>query len=443
MQGVLPAADASEVTRFMQAWDLPLDSAHSLIRRARMGEREAFMALVRRHQDRVFLLAWLLLPEEATAVDAAAEGFARAEAALRRRAAPGPMFPLVARELVRVIRERRRRPLAGGPAVSARFAGTAPEVATSALAVLRSLETDEAAALALRYVLGASGADLMLTLGWRRREVARRMARAEARFRAAMQERAPGRRPSGEPADEHDARRALASLAAAAPPAPAHLAAHVERRIEAPARGPFRPPYALAIAVGVVAAMAMGFGIGVGLLAASEPVREWLRVGPSEAPAAPLPSPTPVSTPTPVPVSGFARPVTLAEARQLVSFPLMFPEGWPGPDAVYVWEPEPGNPVVILSYLDGGFDLYEGPLADTFDQTPVELARADVNGAPARWLQGGAIVLHYVDASGRAVVERKRIVERNTLVWERAGVTLRIETSRALPFAVAIARAVR
>ncbi len=419
-----------------------MDVERRLARRASLGDREALLALVRRHQDRVFRLAWLLLEDEAAASEAAAEAFARVGEWLRRGAARGPFVPLVARALVRVVRDERRRP-PRRPA-SARFVGSGREAAAGVLAALRSLETVDAAALSLRYVLGASDADLMLALSWGRRELERRLTRAEGQLRRAMQERASVRRAPGEPPEEGDVREALSLLAAEAPAAPTHLVSRVERRMERPARGRFQPPRAMTVGLGVVAILAAGFGIAVGLLAASGAAREWLRVGPSEEPAvSPTLPPTPVPTPTPLAVRGFARPVTLAEARRLAAFPLMFPQGWPGPDAVYVWEPQPGNPVVILSYLDGGFDLYEGPLAATFDEPPAELARVAVGGAPARWLQGGAIVLHYVDVNGRPVVERKRILERNTLVWERSGVTLRMETSRALPFALAIAGAVR
>ncbi|HXF51752.1 MAG TPA: hypothetical protein VNM43_08735 [Dehalococcoidia bacterium] len=413
----------------------PIDS-HVLVQRARLRAPDAWRALVERSQDRVWRLAWLLLPDEAAAADASVDAYVRAARDLMRRPARGSFFALVARELVRTAREARvRRPAAAPP--KARAEG--PET----LAPLRALPTEDAAALALRFALDVSEREAMEALGCSRREFERRVAQALGRLRALAHERRPPRRGPGAPPDWTEVGADWEALAATAPRPPADLMARVMRRLEAPERR-LAPPRAAALALAAVAVAAAGFGTAVVVLATSDAVREWLRVGPSAAPVATsAPSPTPLPTPTPLAARGFARPVTLEEARRLASFPLMFPQGWPGPDAVYLWEPQQGNPVVILSYLDGGFDLYEGPLAASFDEPPVEIARVEVNGAPARWLEGGAIVLHYLDAEGRPVVERKRIVERNTLVWERSGVTLRMETSRALPFALAIAGAVR
>jgi DNA-directed RNA polymerase specialized sigma24 family protein len=440
------ANDALLAARAPRAGEVALDTASTLAGRARLGQREAFLELVRQEQDRVFRLAWLLFPDDASAAAAAIDAFVRAERSLR--AARRPFFALVARELIRRARDARKRPsaLRAPSALGAAKAGA--EGTASVLMSLRALDVDDAATLALRFVLGARDVEAFAALGSSRREMERRTARALARFRAALGERRPSpplREGSGG-MDLREAIEALGSLALGGPPAPPDLLMRVRRRLEAPVRRPpLRPPRLPAIALVVLGAAAAGFGVAVGLLAASGAARDWLHVGPSGAAVAPSPAPSPTAVPTatPVAVTGFARPVTLEDARRLAPFVLMFPRGWEGPDAVYIWEPEPGNPVVILSYLDGGFDLYEGALAATFEAPPVELAHVQVDGSPARWLQGGAIVLHYIDVSGRPVVERKRIVDRNTLVWERSGVTLRMETSRALPFALAIAGAVR
>lgn len=432
-----PADDACVGTPVgSRATEVALLDGHLLVQRARWGACDAWRSLVDRSVDPAFRLAWLLLPDE-VASQACVEAFVRAARRLEREGARGSFFGLVAREVVRRARQARvssrtAAPLASGPETP------------DARALLRALPADDAATLALRLVLNVPEHEAMEVLGDSRRELERRMARALRRLRGLSVGRRPVGRTPGAAAGRPEAVPDWAALAASLPGAPPDLGERIVQALQSAPRRRIGAPRSARVALAAAAMTALGFGTAVGLLATWDAAREWLRVGPSAVPTAvPPPSPTALPTPTAVAVRGFARPVTLDEARRLAPFPLMFPQGWQGPDAIYLWEPQAGNPVVILSYLDGGFDLYEGPLAATFDESPVEIARVEVNGTPARWLEGGAIVLHYLDPAGNAVVERKRILERNTLVWERSGVTLRLETSRALPFALAIAGAVR
>ncbi|HWQ28175.1 MAG TPA: hypothetical protein VNN12_04035, partial [Dehalococcoidia bacterium] len=277
-----PSANETTVAvRLGRAREVPLNTPSTLVRRARLGEREAFLALVREHEDRVFRLAWLLLPDEALAAEAAVEAFVRAEAFLRRRAERGPFFALVARGLLRRVRDERSRKRVRGASTAPRPAGAAAEASAAALSTLRALDVDDAAALALRYVLAVPDAEAFAVLRRSRRELERRTARALGRFRALFAERQPSWPARQEPAGEPDAHRALAALASEAPTAPPGLVSRVERALEKGARPMVRLPRPPAIALATLGAMAAGFALAVGLLGASEAAREWLRVGPA------------------------------------------------------------------------------------------------------------------------------------------------------------------
>ena len=93
VDGVLPPADAEEA---------------ALVRRARGGDEAAWEALVRRYQEPVFRLAYLILGDAADAEDTAQETFVRAWAALGRFDEVRPLRPWLLSIAANLARNRRR-----------------------------------------------------------------------------------------------------------------------------------------------------------------------------------------------------------------------------------------------------------------------------------------------------------------------------------------------
>jgi hypothetical protein len=63
---------------------------------------------------------------------------------------------------------------------------------------------------------------------------------------------------------------------------------------------------------------------------------------------------------------------------------------------------------------------------------------ADIAGILGLWIDGAPHVITYEDAAGDVVEEETRLAA-NVLMWERAGVTHRIETTLTLEEALALA----
>jgi len=83
-------------------------SEDELIHHARQGNPVAWEALVRRHQEHVFRLAYLTLRDAAEAEDMAQETFLRAFLALDRFETGRPLRPWLTRIAVNLARNRRR-----------------------------------------------------------------------------------------------------------------------------------------------------------------------------------------------------------------------------------------------------------------------------------------------------------------------------------------------
>lgn len=88
-----------------------IDDGHSdaeLVRRFKGGDRDAFTGLVRRHQDRIFRLALVLLDDKQNATDAAQEVFLRAFKGLARFRFQAEPFTWLFRTTKNVCREYNR-----------------------------------------------------------------------------------------------------------------------------------------------------------------------------------------------------------------------------------------------------------------------------------------------------------------------------------------------
>ena len=140
--------------------------------------------------------------------------------------------------------------------------------------------------------------------------------------------------------------------------------------------------------------------------------------------------------------------VPLDEAVAAVDFDLSVPGAVGPPDAVYlsslprdgvvsmVWErdealPAAGESDIGLIYSQFSLNLGED-LLFVKSVTPQHLVRTvEVNGVLGIWIEGAPHVISFEDAGGRRVEEETRLAG-SVLMWERAGVTHRIETTRPL-----------
>ncbi len=159
---------------------------------------------------------------------------------------------------------------------------------------------------------------------------------------------------------------------------------------------------------------------------------------------------TPVPTPPGTPVGEtlrLGRPVTLAEARARVAFPILVPalpdlgppdqvyldERLPGGEVALVWRPRPGFPAgtqpdvgLLLTEWRGG--LGSAMLAKKLIEPNTQVEEVTVDGERGYWISGQPHQFLYEDPSGRVVPETIRLAG-NTLVWERGTLLLRLEAS--------------
>jgi hypothetical protein len=242
--------------------------------------------------------------------------------------------------------------------------------------------------------------------------------------------------------------RALVDLAIhldhpTAPDLPARVRARIEDAVAPPGRRPLRIRARVAIAA--VAALAVG-GVTLG-----PAIADWLGIDGvrvrQEAP----------------PVTAVGQSLDLGEAvshddaEAQVGFDLQVPGRLGDPDELWidhaalvpivtlVYRPRPGLPAAeltgagaLLSELRGAVD--DRTVIDKFARDArVELVR--VNGARALWIEGAHEVA-MLAPDGRIVVERVRLAA-NVLLWERDGITFRLESVLTRDAAIRIAASVR
>jgi len=153
--------------------------------------------------------------------------------------------------------------------------------------------------------------------------------------------------------------------------------------------------------------------------------------------ASPLPS---VSSATPLDLGHRS---SMADAQSAVGFTIAVPAELGAPDAVYVntdlpggevalaYTPRPGIPLVKQTGLGVLVTEFRGDLVPGFISKGVgpgtSLQETSVNGDPGWWIAGEPHTI-YVEVAGSGQFETLRMAA-NTLVWEHAGVTYRIESS--------------
>jgi hypothetical protein len=156
---------------------------------------------------------------------------------------------------------------------------------------------------------------------------------------------------------------------------------------------------------------------------------------------------------SPVTPLDLGRRTTLADAQSKVRFTIALPAELGDPDAVYVvtgipggevalaYSPRPGIPLVKQTGLGVLITEFRGDLIPGFLTKGVgpgtTLQETSVNGDPGWWIAGEPHEV-FVRVEGSDQLETLRMAA-NTLIWDHAGVTYRIESglSRADAFRIA------
>jgi hypothetical protein len=163
--------------------------------------------------------------------------------------------------------------------------------------------------------------------------------------------------------------------------------------------------------------------------------------------------PSPPPSFSPVTPLDLGRRTTMADAQAKVNFPIKVPVALGEPDAVYVVSGIPGGEVSLAYTPRPSIPLVKqtglGVLVSEFrgDLNPVFLMKGlgqgttaeevSVNGDPGWWISGEPHMI-YVEVGGQGQSVPLRLAA-NTLIWEHAGVTYRIESglSKADAFGLA------
>ncbi len=233
--------------------------------------------------------------------------------------------------------------------------------------------------------------------------------------------------------DDLDLESALRSLGARLDvPDPPQLTDRVLARLHGLESEPEpRPPYLrrlVTAAVAVVVALATAMVVSPAVRAA---VFDFLRIGAVEIHQN---EPAPVTPSLDPPLPG-ERDVTLTEAAGTADFPLRLPALGP-PGAVRLSD---GDRVVTMAFGGVRVDQFDGGLAPMF----TKFAHADdihhvtVDGSPAIWVDRPHPVL-YTDRDGTIRDESARLAAA-TLIWEKDGITYRLEGDLTQARAIEIA----
>jgi len=143
--------------------------------------------------------------------------------------------------------------------------------------------------------------------------------------------------------------------------------------------------------------------------------------------------------------------VPLAEAQGRVPFRILrLPEGSvAGPESIRVGRfaveevtfvyGSPRRPRLLLTEADGSLDVrFAGKLAGA----GTRIERLTVGGRPALWIEGAPHQFFFVGPGGSVVPGTLRLA-RNTLIWQRDGVVLRLEGQLTKAEALRLAASVR
>ncbi len=174
--------------------------------RAQQGDAVAWEHVVRRHQEAVFRLAYLLVGDADDAEDVAQETFIRAFGALDRFDTSRPLRPWLLRIATNLARNRRRaigrylaaarRMLLATPEAVENIEGQSSQnwEAQTLWQAVRRLNSVDQQIIYLRYFLDLSEAEMATTLNIASGTVKSRLHRAMQRLRSVVEREFPGLR---------------------------------------------------------------------------------------------------------------------------------------------------------------------------------------------------------------------------------------------------------
>lgn len=199
---------------------------------------------------------------------------------------------------------------------------------------------------------------------------------------------------------------------------------------------------ATAVAVGSVAAIAP----------AREAVLRFFDIGGVRVVTTTSPTAVPASTDASGSANPLGAPISLADARARAPFPLRLPT-IPGtaPDRVLVQTPPRGGAYALIWHDAAGVaggelivTQFPGRLVaeKTLDPGLTTVQPVDVDGTRGYWLTGGPHTIGYLDNAGAFRTETTRSVG-DVLIWERSGVTYRVEGAAGLAQGLRVAASLR
>jgi hypothetical protein len=206
-------------------------------------------------------------------------------------------------------------------------------------------------------------------------------------------------------------------------PDPPDVTVRVRARLAAPA--PWRRRWRYYLAAALVALLVAV--LPPGRAAFADAVAGLLRFAGITIATSPAPT-VPTGTPSPLPSQ---RPAALDEAQRMVRFPIRLPAKLGPPEQVQVADPDDTGAyrVVTLIYRGGvlRIDAFDGRLDPTYlkQASGPGVDWVQVSGEFAVWI-GGPHTLTYLDRAGNVRVETARLAA-STLIWQKAGVSYRLE----------------
>jgi hypothetical protein len=237
--------------------------------------------------------------------------------------------------------------------------------------------------------------------------------------------------------------RELRTLAADVFPETPDIARAVAERVR-DAAGPRRHVWRTALVV-ALAVIVVALGAAFAVPDARSAILRWLGIeGVRVEFVDKLP---PVAEPATLPIG---TRVTLAEARRRVAFGILLPSGDVGsPDGVYVGHFNVdevtllyGTPTKVRLLLTEVAGRLERRFATKMVDPRATLRQLVLDGKPALWIEGAPHEFLFVAPNGQPTSTPLRL-DKNTLLWQRGRLFLRLEGDLTLAEALRVARSLR
>ena len=225
-------------------------------------------------------------------------------------------------------------------------------------------------------------------------------------------------------------------------PDPPDLTSRVSARLErmpSPGRGARRRVVAVLVAATLVVALASA---ALAVPEARSRVLHWFGIGGVRVQLVDTLPPVAEGKPLSVGV-----PVSLAEARARVGFQILLPGSDVGPpDDVYVGHFSVdevtllyGRPHRVRLLLTEAVGTLNTAFAAKYVQSSAQVKQLEIGGRPAVWIAGAPHEFVFVAPNGGVVSAPLRL-DKNTLLWQRGKLFLRLEGDLQLAQALRIAR---